>query len=1061
MEEEKLIQERKKQIIDFLKRDILFSLFLSLAVLSLAFCLWVKSEILSPGKVSFAPLANFSSIIYSLNSLDWFLLAVFASISAAFVFYKKDKYVFYPLLAWIVWISVQIRTLPMKINSGTNKPGLWDITRDTWTLGPDLDPFLFLRWSKDIISNGFLAGIDMMRYVPIGFSTKEELVLHPYMMAWFHKLTTAFGNNSVEYSAVIYPVFMFALAVIAFYFLVRELFREDLGENTSSAIAIVACFLLTVLPVLLPRTVAGIPEKEASALVFLFLSFYYFFLAWKAKNNFNRYLYAILSALATSIMALVWGGFIYIYITIGLSVAVAFLAGQANRHSVFVYGLWFLGSISLTSASTERYNFMGFITSSTTGIASLMFFVLAVHYCITYTPLKRYSEKGKANHIPKQIIALGFAVALIICGSLLMGPDFIQGKVQGIVNQLVTPTSDRLGVTVAENRQPFFDEWAGNFGPSFYNLFSFSTFGLITVSQPTIDSWSRFPLFFWLFFFGSVILFYSLMKSFSTSEKLIMSAGYIVFLFALIFSRYREGTMLNGTNPISLFIYGAGFLLLLFVLGRTGSIKLGKSDLYHQLAGSSLLLFFIWILFFKDSTIFMILSGLAAFCFVSFCLFCISKEERYYTLNFGLVMIFAFFFLSIVSARGAVRLIMVLAIPAAIIVAYLAVMSLKSYKIKKNGLKILGLILMVLILVSTLFSAFSFYQASKGGAAGSVPYSYTFQWQKAMSWVRDNTAQNAVFGHWWDYGYWVQSIGERATVLDGGNAIPYWNHLMGRYGLTAPDGDEREALNYLYTHKATHFLIDSSDIGKYTAFSSIGSDLSWDRRSWIQSMVRSSTDIKEVKNGTLVSYYPSGQKYQSIIPNDMDIFYTENVTNGTGKSLSLLSDRSGVIGINIEVDRSGNIAGQPQGIFFYRQKDQQKEDTLPLRYAYYNNTLHDFGNGIDAGVFFMNNLQPQGEGIGFEKDGALLYLSGKTVRSQLARLYLYKLDDPYFKLVHTQDSPFVEQIKPQIKDIELGDIVFYQGVQGPIRIWEIHYPEGMQINSTYLQKNFPDARLTR
>src|SRR3990172_10160255 len=105
-----------------------------------------------------------------------------------------------------------------------------------------------------------------------------------------------------------------------------------------------------------------------------------------------------------------------------------------------------------------------------------------------------------------------------------------------------------------------------------------------------------------------------------------------------------------------------------------------------------------------------------------------------------------------------------------------------------------------------------------------------------MTWVRENTERNTVFGHWWDYGYWVQSIGERATVLDGGNAISYWNHMMGRYALTGTN--ETEALEFLYAHNTTHFLIDSTDIGKYPAFSSIGSDENYDRRSWISPFLK-------------------------------------------------------------------------------------------------------------------------------------------------------------------------------------------------------------------------------
>ena len=54
------------------------------------------------------------------------------------------------------------------------------------------------------------------------------------------------------------------------------------------------------------------------------------------------------------------------------------------------------------------------------------------------------------------------------------------------------------------------------------------------------------------------------------------------------------------------------------------------------------------------------------------------------------------------------------------------------------------------------------------------------QWQGAMSWVRNNTTEGSLFVHWWDYGYWIQYLGERPTVTDGGHSNSYWDHLIGR-----------------------------------------------------------------------------------------------------------------------------------------------------------------------------------------------------------------------------------------------------------------------------------------
>ena len=66
------------------------------------------------------------------------------------------------------------------------------------------------------------------------------------------------------------------------------------------------------------------------------------------------------------------------------------------------------------------------------------------------------------------------------------------------------------------------------------------------------------------------------------------------------------------------------------------------------------------------------------------------------------------------------------------------------------------------------------------------------------------------------------------------------------------------------------------------------------------------------------------------------------------------------------------------------------------------------------------------------------------------RLYLYKDDDPYFKLVHSEDDFVVRNLKDQNAISESDDIVDYQGLRGPIRIWEIHYPSNISLNQSYL-----------
>ncbi len=379
-----------------------------------------------------------------------------------------------------------------------------------------------------------------------------------------------------------------------------------------------------------------------------------------------------------------------------------------------------------------------------------------------------------------------------------------------------------------------------------------------------------------------------------------------------------------------------------------------------------------------------------------------------------------------------------------------SVVSLTNKAITSNGdKKIFNWVVSLLVILSLLVSIFGipsitvgFYQESKYTAKSYIPSAYTFQWQNAMSWVRENTSQNAVFGHWWDYGYWVQTIGERATVLDGGNVLPYWDYLMGRYGLTAPTS--RESLPFLYAHNTTHFLIDSTDIGKYPAFSSIGSDENYDRYSYINAFVRDNNDIKETKNSTIFVYYPGSKG--SIMPLESDIIYYEN-----GTKIFLPANRAGIIGIIVEKDASNNLAAQPRVVFFY----QNMQYVLPLRYIY-DSKLIDYKTGIDSGAFLFPTVS-QSSVI---KDGALLFLTNRTVNSQLARLYLYKEDNPYFKLIHSEDSLVVSQLKSMNILSPSEDIVYYGGIQGPIRIWEINYPSGISVNPEYLKTDYPNQKLT-
>jgi len=42
----------------------------------------------------------------------------------------------------------------------------------------------------------------------------------------------------------------------------------------------------------------------------------------------------------------------------------------------------------------------------------------------------------------------------------------------------------------------------------------------------------------------------------------------------------------------------------------------------------------------------------------------------------------------------------------------------------------------------------------------------SIDWLDSMEWIKNNTPEDAVIAAWWDYGYWIQTLGERATLAD-------------------------------------------------------------------------------------------------------------------------------------------------------------------------------------------------------------------------------------------------------------------------------------------------------
>ena len=262
---------------------------------------------------------------------------------------------------------------------------------------------------------------------------------------------------------------------------------------------------------------------------------------------------------------------------------------------------------------------------------------------------------------------------------------------------------------------------------------------------------------------------------------------------------------------------------------------------------------------------------------------------------------------------------------------------------------------------------------------------------------------------------------------------------MGRLVLT---GDNQEdSLEFLYNHNADYLLIDSTDIGKYGAYSSIGSDKDYDRFSWIPTMQSDPSQSRETSSG-LIRVYQGGAAI------DEDIVYQKD-----GSEIFLPQQKAAIIAITIENSQSNGSVSfkQPDAIFYYNGQ----QISIPLRYLEFNGQFIDFESGLEGTAKIIQRINQDNSGrIQLDNLGSVIYISPRVMRGYFAQKYL--LNDPFgnfpnFPLAYQEDSLLIENLRSQ--GLPLNEFVSYGGVQGPIKIWGIDYTGNEEENPAYLDKD--------
>ncbi|KFM19271.1 dolichyl-diphosphooligosaccharide--protein glycosyltransferase [Marine Group I thaumarchaeote SCGC AAA799-P11] len=103
---------------------------------------------------------------------------------------------------------------------------------------------------------------------------------------------------------------------------------------------------------------------------------------------------------------------------------------------------------------------------------------------------------------------------------------------------------------------------------------------------------------------------------------------------------------------------------------------------------------------------------------------------------------------------------------------------------------VLGLIILLLIPFTFSYGTSVFIYTDtpptilNGGTSHRIA---TNDWNSSLDWIKNNTPEGSVVASWWDYGYWIQTKGERATLADNSTLSTATIEKIAKIFLNSPD----------------------------------------------------------------------------------------------------------------------------------------------------------------------------------------------------------------------------------------------------------------------------------
>lgn len=870
------------------------------------------------------------------------------------------------------------------------------------------DSYRILRQSKQINSLGTVPPTDYQRWIPMGKSNEHESFLLPKILAqsyqWLHYL---FPSVTLKQVAILHPVVIFALMLPLYFFLIQIC--------TNKNVALLSTIVLSTTPPLIARTTAGYVDEDTLTLFLFILTLCLYVCSLNRKEVIHRIFLMLASSISMGILGLLWlGAGVLTAIFIIYNLGLLFVDKLRKEDSLF-FAFWLIPQTLLLTFCTRAYRQLP-LTNYTILILVIPWAYLClsvVYHVLAYFKTLRQLSTTLRFPLGTMLIA-NLSIMAILTGLLIFGPNQMLIVGYRIIDNILYPFGRNLVMQwINEMQHTTLSHWW-----HWYSiLFILAIFGACLVCHKafSMQLFNHYAVYLGLIFSISGILFTPLPRIIRSKDTIIWSEllfitslllfPVVIFMVYLYKHHYRSKRP-NRTTSLTTFNRDKSLLLLLvwFICGLV----------LTRIAGR-------FYLFFTP-----VLAFLAAFAIVYLCMLIHSKDTADWHVILLCLTVLAWEIL--ICGENILSFILrnvtlnqlkwdtSILLDAVITTVFLVILAGISVEIARNRFQqriiYIGAWLGLVVLCLSSFAGISGYRS---GAAVSYGISFSqrpsvddIRLHRALRWIERNTSIDAVIAAWWDYGSRINEISNRGTIIDEEQVVP-WIQMFAQCVLSSKD--EREALTFLKSHSATHIMLTKQDVLNLEGVHKIALNTNSLQCFFYRFLYKG---LRE--NNWL--YFSTASKF----------FYRVNMKkNETDYPKTPLFVDYLRVPITVNEDGEPELHTPPTIVMTHNGQEIQ----LTVGKVLFRGRLWEFKDSDLTGFLWIDvHCNIREDGSRKFRIASAYYLVPEVLDFFPVQYFLLNKPSKSFKLVY------------QSEEAKLGDL--------DVKIWKIHYPEDIKVNSKYL-----------